>query len=160
MFHVRNRYGKPLLFLLLALLGAASAVVSWGAWTAKRDRERSAILRHYVRKIAASRGITVVEQPLTVLRGHTRSVYAVAFSPDGTRIATAGGDGDATVKIWDSQTAVLLISMSGHDRGVYNLAFSPDGRQLASAGHDETAVIWDVATGKAIRTLRGLEIHV
>jgi WD40 repeat protein len=49
------------------------------------------------------------------------------------RIASAGGDADATVKIWDSETGQLLRTLQGHDRGVYELAYSPDGKLLASA---------------------------
>ena len=59
------------------------------------------------------------DQPLVTLKGHTRRVNRSVFSPDGTRIASAGGDGDATVKIWNTQTAALLFTLKGHDRGVY-----------------------------------------
>src|SRR5436190_709519 len=98
-------------------------------------------------------------QPLLVLKGHTRGVYRVAFSPDGTRLVSAGGDGDATVKIWNPQTGELLRTLSGHDRGVYNVAFSPDGKRVASAGHDHTVSIWDAGNGERLRTISGLEIH-
>jgi WD40 repeat protein len=156
---ITRRYRKPLLLLSLALLIVAVAGASWGAWITSRNRERDAILRKRYEKIAASRGITIVDQPLLVLRGHTRPVNQVAFSPDGTRIASAGGDGDATVKLWDGQTGELVRALSGHNWGVYNLAFSRDGERLASAGHDHTAVVWDVRTGNALRTFGGLEIH-
>ena len=52
------------------------------------------------------------------------------------------------------------MTLKAHNRGVSNVAFSPDGKRLASGGHDQTAVIWDAATGKSVRTIKGLEIHV
>src|SRR5262245_22568135 len=146
---ISRRYRKPLVLLALAPLIVAVAGASWGAWITGRNRWRDEVLRRRYERIAASRGTTVVDQPLLVLRGHTRPVNQVAFSPDGTRIASAGGDGDATVKLWDGQTGALVRTLSGHDRGVYNLAFSRDGERLASAGHDHTAVVWDVRTGDA-----------
>src|SRR5258708_883614 len=88
-------------------------------------------------------GSVSTNQPLLVLKGHTRWVNRVVFSPNGTRLASAGGDGDATVKIWDSKTGELLRTLAGHDRGVYNVAFSPDGKMIASAGHDHTLVLWN-----------------
>src|SRR2546426_10234962 len=54
------------------------------------------------------------DQALLTLKGHTRRVTRAAFSPDGARIASAGGDGDATVRIWNSQTAALLYTLKGH----------------------------------------------
>ena len=73
-------------------------------------------------------GSISTNQPLLVLKGHTRWVNHVVFDPDGIRLASAGGDGDATVKIWDSKTGKLLRTLVGHDNGVYNVAFSPDGK--------------------------------
>ena len=73
------------------------------------------------------------------LRGHTRSVLCVAFSPDGTRLATASED--QTIKLWDSATGEEVLTLRGHAGVVSSVAFSPDGRQLASAGTDGTVQV-------------------
>jgi WD40 repeat protein len=158
--HLASRFRNPRGLLILGVILIAVAIVSRCGWIAIRNHWRDAVLHRIQARISANRGITIVKQPILTLKGHVRPVYRVAFSPDGTRMASAGGDGDATIKIWNSQTAELLLTLEGHDRGVYNLTFSPDGKRLASAGHDHTAVIWDLVTGKAVRTITGLEIHV
>lgn len=84
---------------------------------------------------------------------HPRSVLAVAFSPDGKRLATGGADG--SLKQWDvsavldgSATAVEPKGeTNGHRHDCRQLAFSPDGRTLASASEDETVRLWNTATG-------------
>src|SRR5208282_3056685 len=53
-------------------------------------------------------GAPVKDQAVLVIKGHTGWVNRVAFTPDGTRLASAGGDSDATVKLWNSKTGELL----------------------------------------------------
>jgi WD40 repeat protein len=65
------------------------------------------------------------------LTGHTSQVSGVAFSADGTRIAS--GNSDGTVKIWDVTSGLLTRSFTGHTAQVSGVAFSPDGTRLASA---------------------------
>jgi WD40 repeat protein/energy-coupling factor transporter ATP-binding protein EcfA2 len=92
---------------------------------------------------------------------HTLAVAAVAFSPDGTRLATANND--HTANIWDLKTGKHLMTLSGHTDYVSSVAFSPDGKLLATASGelppllstDPTAKIWDAQTGKMLRTLSG-----
>ena len=65
------------------------------------------------------------------LEGHAHSVLAVAFSPDGRRLAS--GSADRTVKIWDSATGKELFTLNGHvDGPIVSVAFSPDGRRVAA----------------------------
>ena len=77
----------------------------------------------------------------------------MAFSPDGSRIASAGWD--KTVKVWDAATGQETLTLRGHTDWVYSVAFSPDGSRLASASEDKTVKVWDAATGQETLTLKG-----
>jgi WD40 repeat protein len=75
----------------------------------------------------------------------------LAFSPDGSRVASA--DRTHRVKVWDTRRGDLVLTRAGHTNTVYALAFSPDGRLLASGSVDTTIRLWDAATGALVRTL-------
>jgi eukaryotic-like serine/threonine-protein kinase len=85
------------------------------------------------------------------LEGHAGSVHQVAFSPQGSRLASAGAD--RTVRVWDPATGALVRVLDGHTGAVKGVAFGPDDR-LASAGMDGSLRIWDVTTGRSLLTLR------
>jgi hypothetical protein len=76
----------------------------------------------------------------------------MAFSPDGTRLAS--GSFDKTVRVWDAQTGQELHTFRGHNNWVTTVAFSPDGTRLVSGGVDHTVKVWDVASGQELRTFR------
>jgi WD40 repeat protein len=92
------------------------------------------------------------------LVGHTGRVFSIAFSPDGSRLATAGED--QTIKIWDVMSGQALLTLAGHTKAVDDVVFSPDGTHLASASRDDTARLWEVTTGRELLTLRGHQDRV
>ena len=76
-----------------------------------------------------------------MLTGHTDEVFAAAFHPDGTRLATGGRDGG--VWLWDLARGEEVARLPGHTGYVWSLAWSPDGRTLASGSGDFTVRLWD-----------------
>ena len=90
-------------------------------------------------------------QQKAALKGH-EWVTSVAFSPDGTLLAS-GGDGP--VRLWNVETNANIASLEGHTELVNAVAFSPDGTLLASGSWDNTVKLWDVETNTNIATLEG-----
>ena len=85
-------------------------------------------------------------------------VYCAEFSPDGRRIAYAGGysiwanSRVTSVRIWDLESREVR-SLEGHTQCVFGVAWNPKGDLLASCGWDGQVILWDVASGLPLARL-------
>jgi hypothetical protein len=86
---------------------------------------------------------------LLTLRGHTGTVNAASWSPDGRRLATGSYDG--TAKVWDGAGGHELLTLKGHTSPVRSVSWSPDGTRLATGGDDGTAKVWEAAGDRAVQ---------
>src|SRR5947209_16724027 len=83
--------------------------------------------------------------PARVLRGHRRDVYGVAWSPEGSRLASSGWD--STIRLWDPTLGCCLQIMGDSDSAdtlLFGLAWSPDGKLLACGTYQRGVQVWDV----------------
>ena len=167
---------------------------SWDTATLWVDEEQMAVFSHEDNITAAiSLGSTLVatgcvdgmiylwnvetQVLLHTFIGHTRLIHDLAFSPDKTRLVSAGGhkleikeqDGqvyifcdrntpdDQTAKVWDIRTGDEIVSLQ-HPTVVQVVVFSSDGKRLATAS-DENVYLWDTETWEKSVTLEGTNVE-
>jgi WD40 repeat protein/predicted ATPase len=80
---------------------------------------------------------------VATLIGHTADIWSVAFSPDGSLLAS--GSADLTIRLWSVGTGTHSATLHGHTARVRSVAWSPDGATLASGSLDQTVKVWDIA---------------
>lgn len=78
-------------------------------------------------------------------------IYAVAFSPDGKRLAVGSAEG--TLKLLDAASGETITTLTGHSGPVLCVAWAPDGGSLASGSADRSIRIWEAASGNLLRSL-------
>jgi eukaryotic-like serine/threonine-protein kinase len=87
------------------------------------------------------------------IKGHGEPIEAMAFHPDGKKLATASNDG--TAKVWNLGDGKELFTLKGHTGPVASIAYSADGKLIATGGDDKTVKLWNADDGKEIKTLKG-----
>ena len=80
------------------------------------------------------------------LDGHEHPIVRVAFSPDGTRLASASHD--HTARLLNAADGEILVVLAGHRDRLHDLAFAPDGRRLATASRDGTMREWGLSNAE------------
>jgi len=80
--------------------------------------------------------------------GHTGEVFAVALTPDGSKLIT--GSSDKTLVIWDAQSSQPLQTLKGHNGAVNALSLNATGNLLVSGGADASVRVWQLETGREI----------
>ena len=116
--------------------------------------------------VNSSAGIRIWDTPTrtAVASLSQGGVHSVAFSPDGTTLASGSYySSEANIKLWDMTSHTLIATLEGHQggpTGVHSVAFSPDGTILASGSGDQTIKLWNVASRTYLATLDGHTSHV
>jgi WD40 repeat protein len=86
-------------------------------------------------------------------KGHAGDVLAVAFSPDGKTVVTAGSD--RLAKVWDVATGSVRADLAGHEGKVLCVAVSADGKTVATGSEDRTVRLWSMVDGARLGILSG-----
>lgn len=98
--------------------------------------------------------IRIVENGILIkeLQAHSNSIFAVAYSPDGSELLTGGRD--AHLKVWDAgNDYVAKTSIVAHMYAINDIVFSPDGHFFATGSMDKSVKIWDAQQHKLLKVI-------
>ncbi len=147
--------------VLGSLLGIATVVAGGGiTWFTIEHLHSSAASPTEVPQPTAKPtqqpGTPVTNKPL-IHQGPDKE-YTVSWSPDGTKIASAGNG--EIIEVWDPVTGTSLFNLVSGAGTVFSVAWSPDGTKIASGQKDGTVKIWDATNGNFISNLSGHSARV
>lgn len=103
----------------------------------------------------------VLYNPAVILEGHTDAVYSAEFNHEGNLIASGGGD--KLINVWklpvdEEDESINLGSVQGHKSAITSIRWLADDIELASASADMTVAVWDLASGKKVKTCKNNSI--
>ena len=137
----------------LAIVGGSDNTVQ--LWDATTGQLRATLAGHTYS--AFNNSFRDIVHLKATLAGHTSWIVSVAYSPDGRTLASAGGYGDNTVRLWNVANGQPIAILTGHASWINAVAYSPDGSTVAGGGGygDNTVRLWDATTGRLKATLAG-----
>jgi WD40 repeat protein len=109
--------------------------------TASQDRTAK-IWDLKTRKVLVTLGGPPRAGMVSRIRPHTQAVLRAEFSPDGTRVLTAGDDNRAI--LWNALTGEPILQLQGHTAAVTSVCFSVDGKRAITGSRDATAKLWEL----------------
>ena len=87
---------------------------------------------------------------IATYNGHSGPAYAVAYSPDGSNLTTAGDDG--AIRLWTAKQDAKPVELVGHYSEILSVACSPNGRRIATGDVDGVVRVWDTRVGQLCAT--------